>query len=124
MRRLPSAPDGATMPPMRRLSLLPVLLLAGCGGGTPSQPAAQPTTEPPSAFQNQVAALPEGQRKGVFIRAIRDAGFDCQGVVEAHRQGDGLNGDPLYVAQCSDKKYYGILLGRDGTAQVVTRGDR
>ncbi|HWK35737.1 hypothetical protein [Sphingomonas sp.] len=108
---------------MRTPSLLSLLLLAGCGTA-PQAPAPEPTTQPPSAFQNQVAALPDGQRNGVFIRSIRDAGFDCQGVIESHRQGEGLNGDPLYVAQCSDKKYYGVLLGRDGTAQIVTRGDR
>ena len=109
---------------MRTLSPLPALLLAGCGSGTPATPAPEPTVAPPSAFQNQLAALPDGQRNAVFIRAIRDASFDCQGVVKSYRQGDGPNGDPLYIAQCSDKKFYGILMGRDGTAQIVTRGDR
>lgn len=108
---------------MRYLSLAPLALLAACDGSSPTMPAPEPK-QPPSAFQNQVAALPDGQRNAVFIRAIRDAGFDCQGVTESRRGGEGLRGEPLWIATCNDKKHYGVLLGRDGTAQVVTRGER
>jgi hypothetical protein len=71
-----------------------------------------------------VAALPTGQRNGVLIRAIRDATFDCQGVVESHRKGEGPSGGPMYVARCQGDKYYGVVFDRGGTAQVFPRGDR
>lgn len=109
---------------MRAASLLPALLIvAACDGSTPTMQAPK-APEPPSDFQKQVAALTDTQRNAVFIRAIRDARFNCQGVTASHRQGEALNGDPLYVATCTDKQHYGIVMGRDGTAQVVARGER
>jgi hypothetical protein len=106
-------------------ALLSVLLLAGCGDTSPERREAEATAQmPPSEFQNQLAALSDGERNGVFIRAIRDANFDCQGVTKSYRQGNAPNGLPLYIAQCSDKKFYGLIMGRDGTANIITRGDR
>jgi len=93
--------------------------LAGCGGGGTPTPVASSTPNGPSEFQSRVAALAPGERNAVFIRAIRDAGKDCQGVTESQRRNDAAGGEPLYVAKCTDGASYGVLLGRDGTAQVV-----
>ncbi len=91
--------------------------LAACGKAPEREAAKAP--EPPSAFQNSVAALAEPERNIVFIRAIRDADRDCQGVTKSERRGTGTRGDPLYVATCNDGASYGVLIGRNGTAQVV-----
>jgi len=93
--------------------------LAGCGGSETPTPVASSTPNGPSEFQSRIAALPAGERNAVFIRAIRDAGKDCQGVTESQRRDDAASGEPLYVAKCTDGASYGILLGREGTAQVV-----
>ena len=106
---------------MVRILISPVvLLLAACGGGAP-EPTAPAGPEEASEFQNQVAELPEGQRNGVFIRAIRDAGKDCQGVTESKLSPDKWNGGPLWLARCNDGVWYGVALGREGTAQIVSR---
>ena len=82
------------------------------------QPAAPPAPQPPSAVQKQIADLSDAQRNAVFIRAIRDAGHDCQGVTKSERKAP-VGGDPLWHATCSDKAVYGVVIGRDGTATVV-----
>ena len=98
-----------------------LLLLAACGGGAPEQPAAPAIPQEPSEFQNQVAALTDSERNGVFIRAIRDAGKPCQGVTESKLSPDKWNGGPLWLARCNDGVWYGVALGREGTAQIVSR---
>ena len=69
------------------------LVLAGCDGGAPeSVNKAEPVG--PEAVQNQLAAMPEGQRNAVFIRALQDAGEECQHVesLGAGRRASGLSG--------------------------------
>ena len=109
---------------MRRGAMILLLgTLAGCSGSEPA-PVASPTPSGPSEFQARVAALSEGERNAVFIRAIRDAGKDCQGVTGSQRRSDAAGGEPLYVATCTDGASYGVLLGREGTAQVVAAPTR
>ncbi len=106
---------------MRMIPMLALpLALVACGGPSPDNTAAVVPTPPagPSEFQQQVAALPEAQRNAVFIRAIRDADHDCQGVTKSERKGES-GGMPLWHATCSNKATYGVLIGRDGTATVV-----
>ena len=98
-----------------RTILFAALGLAACD----RTPATPPVPQGPSDFQRQVAALAPAQRNGVFIRAIRDAGHDCQGVVKSEAQTPAANSDPLWHATCSDQATYGVLIGRDGTATVV-----
>ena len=113
---------------MRTILLtMPILtgLLAACGdAGDPPQSRAP---EPPSAIQNTVAALPDNQRDAMLIRAIRDAGLDCQGVTGARRVDTAPGrpgGDPSYVAECIGGASYGVSIGRDGTAQVAAAPPR
>ncbi len=96
------------------LAALPLALVA-CD----SQPSAPPTSQAPSAFQNQVAALDDPQRNAVFIRAIRDAGYDCQQVTASKSQPVAAGGQPLWQATCSGGSIYGVQIGRDGTATVI-----
>lgn len=96
------------------LAALP-LALAACD----SQPATPPAPQAPSEFQNQVAALDAPQRNAVFIRAIRDAGYDCQQVTASQSQPVAAGGQPLWQATCSGGATYGVQIGRDGTATVI-----
>jgi len=93
------------------------LALAACN----SQPArdAAPTPAGRSDIQRQIAALGDAERNGVMIRAIRDAGFDCQQVTGSVPQRDPTAQGDVYTARCSDNAAYAVVIGRDGTAQVV-----
>ena len=99
------------------IPLVALMLLAACDGAPDN--VAAPVPQEPSAFQNAVAALSPPERNMVFIRAIRDANKNCQGVTESTRQGEAATGEPLWVARCTDGATYAVVLGRDGTAQVT-----
>ena len=96
------------------------LALAGCGGGeavpTPEQnaQAAQETL----AIEARVAALSPGQRNGVFIRAIRDAGLRCQGVVNSERAPPPARA--TWIARCTNGSGHIIAFGPNGMAKVTS----
>ena len=95
--------------------------LAGCEGGT--QQAANDAADvsngaAPEATENQLEALPEGQRNAVFIRAIQDAGQQCQHVESSARAGEH-EGFPVWTARCSGGTEWTIVIGNDGVAQVL-----
>ena len=103
------------------LPLLSTALLAGCGGPA-RQPDAAPTAPAADGYAAKVAALPAGQRVGVFLRAIRDAGQDCQRVVEATTVG-AAGSPPAWLATCDDKRRWVVAIADDGTATVVAAKD-
>lgn len=107
--RLPAIETGMT-----RLALPLILLLASCGDG-PANRQAPPEGNP---FQNQLEAMPEGQRNGVFIRAIRDANQPCQHV-ESSTPGGEVSGHPTWRARCDGGAAYTIVILPGGIAQVV-----
>lgn len=115
-----AADNRAMRIPIPLAALAPVAFALTACGGAPAGKAPAPVAEGPSAFQNQVAALPESERNIVFIRAIRDANHDCQGVTGSLRQGEAADGSPLYIARCDDGASYAVVIGRDGTAEVVS----
>lgn len=103
---------------MKRSIAIAALVLAACDAKT-SDPSA-PTS--PAAAENATAAvvgLSEPQRRGVFLRAIRDAGLDCQGVTGATEVA-GTQG-PRWRATCTDGRNYLIDVAPDGTAHVTGR---
>jgi hypothetical protein len=100
-----------------RLWLGALLLATACDGG----PAPSPARENP--FQQRIAALDEGQRNAVFLRAIRDAGQDCQGVAGS-AEGGVQFGMPSWVARCSDGRDWLIMLAPDGRAHVARREEK
>ena len=77
---------------------------------------------PPSAapggegdYRTAVSRLEPAARNGVFIRAILDAGYTCQGVTGATEQ----PGSPgLWTATCDDGARYGVQIAANGTATV------
>jgi hypothetical protein len=94
------------------------LLAAGCGGREPAATNAAADNAIEDA-QNRLAALPEGQRNGVFIRAIRDAGQACQHVDSSERVGE-YRGNPVWRAHCDEGgSSWTIVVTADGTAQII-----
>ena len=93
------------------------LALAGCGGET-AREANRADADESVDVANQLAALSDGQRNAVFIRAIRDSGEDCQQVESSVRAGE-YQGRPVWSAQCAGGASWTIVVTRDGTAQLI-----
>lgn len=96
-------------------------LLASCGPSNEgTSNAATPTVvAKPGGFAEKVVALSEPQRRGVILRAIRDAGNACQGVIGTRRQPAGIDGLPAWAATCQDGSNWLISFGDDGMARVT-----
>ena len=67
---------------------------------------------------SRLAALSSGQRNAVFIRAIRDAGLECQHV-DWSEQTDSYRGMPVWIASCSRNQVWAIVVGQNGIAQIL-----
>lgn len=109
------------------IMLASALLLAGCEAADTINATAVATeaASQPSGYtqtQQKVVDLPDRLRHVVLIRAIRDGGAPCQGVVKDIRQAD-RGGAPFYVAQCQDGPQYAVAIAPSGRAEV-TRVDR
>lgn len=100
-----------------------VVMLGACGGAEGENGAAltnnvAAAVEPGgSDAQNRMRNLPEGQRNGVLIRAIRDANLACQQVTESTLS-QASNKVPVYLATCEDNAVYAVAIADDGTATV------
>lgn len=100
--------------------LLPLpLSLSACGGGGANQAASAGNA--PEPVGNQVAQLSEGARNAVFIRALLDAGQQCQHVERSVSAGR-YQGQPVWRATCRGGGEWTIVIGADGTAQVLPEG--
>ena len=103
---------------MRKAVTAAIAALAASGCDAPvSEPANQATTGP-EAIQNQLMAMPEGQRNGVFIRAIRDARQECQHVESSEPAGEH-QGFPVWNATCAGGGTWTIVVMNDGNATVL-----
>ena len=113
--------------PLRSIALAaaaiaPLALIAGCGGSPGGNDAAATTNAAVPAGNTAAAIrdLPAGQRTAVLLRAIRDAGRECQGVTAATEV--TANGSPpTWAATCEDGNQWIVALGADGTATVTNR---
>jgi hypothetical protein len=99
------------------------MLLAGCGGNSADQRSGNGAAEMPAAVTQgedaaRLEAMPEGERNAVFIRAIRDAHFECQHVEKSASAGT-INGAPAWTATCDNGKLWTIIIAKGGNAQVV-----
>jgi hypothetical protein len=100
-----------------------LLPLAACDrGGSQAQQPPQPAADAQRDTQARLAAMPEGERNAVFIRAIRDADFECQHVDSSSYQGESA-GSPTWVATCDKASNWVILIGNNGAAQVIKGSD-
>jgi hypothetical protein len=96
-------------------------LLAGCERGTPEADDKK-IQVPEGDYHARLEAMPEAQRNAVFIRAIRDAGRDCQHVERSQRTGE-INGAPAWTATCDNDVQWTIAIGRAGVAQVMSTAE-
>lgn len=94
--------------------MLLAALTAACNGA--NAPAANQANA--AATGNSVAALGEGQRNAVFIRAIRDAGLDCQHV-DGSRAAGSYRGMPVWNVTCQGHSHWTIVIGPGDTAQIL-----
>lgn len=102
---------------MRALLSLPLLVsAAACGAPAPDVSANAVNTA--NGYAAKVAALPDKLRGGVLLRAIRDAGQNCQQVVDQKRAGTAA-----WVATCEDHGQWVIAVADDGTATVADARD-
>lgn len=93
--------------------------LAACGGAAQNGQAAGDTGNAATALDgNRIAALPEVQRNAVFIRALLNAGLDCQHVESSTSLGT-VQGYPAWRATCRGGGQWTIVVTPDGTAQIV-----
>ena len=110
---------------MTRIAIAAAFALAGtlgaCDSGPP--PARANLTEAAAESGNQIAALPEGARDAVFIRAIRDSGQECQHVDWSEPAGEH-QGFPVWTAHCDRGETYTIVLTGNGNAQVINAAER
>ncbi len=97
-----------------------LLALGACDGGAEQSP---PPAAPKVDYKARIDALVPQQRDALFLRAIRDAGHDCQQVL-----GSAYNGEqfemPRWAARCSDARDWLIMLAADGRALVARREEK
>ena len=100
-----------------------LLAVAGCGrgGGDNAANGAGPSGNDVASTQTNLSALAPGERDGVFIRAIRDAGQNCQHV-DSSSPGPTVQGYPTWTARCQGGAQYQIAVTANGTAQVTPLG--
>ncbi|MBN8849861.1 MULTISPECIES: hypothetical protein [unclassified Sphingomonas] len=108
------------------VTIIPLILLAACSGNPASPAANNMQAAAPGNVQDYAAAvavLPVGQQRGVFLRAIRDAGLPCQDIIDSTRFPDE-HGVSSWRAECDDGSQHLIEIRKDGTATVASRPQR
>lgn len=95
------------------------LSLAACG----SEPARDAAVDaaPADDYAQRIRALPEGQRDAVLLRAIRDAGRECQHVTRSTAL-PATDGAPSWRARCDDGATWVVALNPGGVATVTGVG--
>jgi hypothetical protein len=100
-----------------------VLMMAGAALASSCKPAA-PSADNAAAsvssgnYQQKIAALSGPSRSGVFLRAISDAGFDCQKIV-SERAHAPIENRPTWIARCQQGKPYILVLQPGGVLDVT-----
>lgn len=109
-----------------RMMIIPVaaLSLGACQAAT-DQNAAQPSGTPGNTanYAAEVVELSTAQRNAVFLRAIRDAGLDCEGVTNSERLADTASA-PTWRATCDGGTAHLVQVKPDGTAVIVSRAGK
>jgi hypothetical protein len=96
-----------------------LLFMGGCGQ-TPVQQgnAAAPAKD----YQGQLTAMSEAERNLVFLRAIRDAGWQCEHV-QSSAPRPAIQDSPAWKAVCEGKQEWAIQVGKTGVAHVSKEAD-
>lgn len=101
----------------------PLLMLAACGTGEPATEVAGNTVAntaaaaPDGGYAARITALSPRLRQGVFLRAIRDAGEECQEVTDEYGIA-AIKGEPAWAVTCDRSTRWVIAIDRSGTAIV------
>lgn len=110
---------------VRALAGAVAVLLASCSSGGQNNATsagngsanAAAADKGASDAQKQVRELDEAGRNGVLIRAIRDAGEECQHVDRSELIPTS-NNLPVYMATCDGSNVYAVAIRDDGQAVV------
>lgn len=97
------------------------LLASGCGESGPDRDSSRNAGSTANAEARRIEGMSEGERNGVFYRALVDAGHACQNVVSSRRAGEH-DGVPLWHAVCHDGRSWFIAITSNGQAQIVRPG--
>ena len=97
-----------------------VTMLSACGSDGGSAPAANQTAG--TDYRQRLETMTEGQRNAVFIRAIRDAGLECQHVQGSVPAGE-YRGMPVWDVRCPGDRNWTIVVTGDGTAQILNANE-
>ena len=103
--------------------LIGATLLAAACDREAEPPKVKAITVPEGGYKQRIDALAAGQRDALFLRAIRDAGQECQQVVGSAYNGVHF-GMPSWAARCSDGADWMIMLGKGGNAHVARREEK
>jgi len=98
-------------------SAMGLLSLLACD----SQPAQVKEIEvAEGGYKERIEALTDEQRDAVFLRAVRDAGHDCQAVAGSAYSGVQFE-MPSWAARCTNGEDWLIMIGKGGRAHVARR---
>lgn len=97
------------------------LPLAACGSGA-EPPSATNISAPEDDYVARIRALSPGQRDGVLLRAVRDAGRDCQQVTKSDAIPDVM-GAPAWTATCDNGGIWVVAFNPGGVATVTSATD-
>jgi hypothetical protein len=101
------------LPALATLALLAACHPSSSGNGA----AAANASTGVDPIEAKIVAFPEPLRQTTFLRAIRDANFDCQEVVkEESRPRDA--GRAVWVVACDHGQQYVLALDRGGIFEV------
>src|SRR5438876_2291033 len=103
----------------RSIGVFCLLLLGGCA----KQPAQQGNaTASAQDYQAQLTAMSDAERDLVFMRAIHDAGWQCQ-QVRSSAPRPPVHDLPAWKALCDGNEEWAILIGKTGITQVTKAAD-
>ncbi|WP_260598563.1 hypothetical protein [Sphingomonas endolithica] len=92
------------------------VLLAGCGGPGPTGNSAAADVAP-DPVEAQIANLSAPLQRTTFFRAIQDADYACQTIVQVVPRGK-IEGKPVWAVECDGGAQYVIELQRGGVFHV------
>lgn len=106
----------------------PLLMLAACGTGSPAadvtgnaatEASGNAAAATDGGYAQRIEALSPRLRQGVFLRAIRDGGEECQEVTEEYGIA-AIEGKPAWAVTCDRSTRWVIAIDKTGTA-IVTK---
>lgn len=95
------------------------IMIAACSSPEPVDNAAVANTATLSSdYAQTVRSLPQGQRDAVFLRAVRDAGQNCQEVTQA-TEVPATGAAPTWAVTCDRATRWVVAIGEGGIATVT-----